>query len=590
VAGAARGQHGEVAGDEEPEQDEEPLHRARIFTRRAWDSQAGPARRIIPPVKTRTILVAFAVLAALAALAVVLALHHWHEPPPPPPPPVAKHDATPRPMAEPIHLSDVHATDSSQPSAFEVDGRVLATDTNIGIVNATVVFSGGGVDSDTLTTAGGRFHWSTKTPGTYQLSSLTAKGYLSYAPELGHSPIVFSARAGVHMSGISLFLTPGVDADQGHGKHARVDGPLGNISGKVVDEMGAPVEGAMVVASHGNVEERSQSEEDGAFTIADLPAGSYVVRASHPDWVAAQEPSISAGTINVQLKLTSGGSVSGQVTESESGQPIASFLVAALVRKGSIERGETKSMSFFDQQGHYLLTGLRAGTQCLTVIANGRGASDEKCVEVTVGNEAHADFSLSRGAALRGRVLDRASRAPIAHARVSLENALNVDTDLPLPVFASTETDDDGHFELDGLESGVHSLFITADGHHSRVVPGLHLDADHQPPDVDIDLLALTPGEAPSIESAGINAAVRSQGDDLVIVNCTPGGGADQAGLLAGDVITRVDGIELSTLTMQSGVEHLRGPEGSTVTVTIRRPPDTSTRDVVVTRKQVVNR
>jgi Carboxypeptidase regulatory-like domain/PDZ domain len=537
-------------------------------------------------VKTRIFFV------ALFVLGVALAIRAWHKPAPKPTPPapIAKHEAEPAPMAEPIHLSDVHAAPVTQPSAFEVDGQVLATDTNAGIVNASVVFAGAGAVSDTLTIAGGRFHWSTQTPGSYQLSSIVAKGYVSYAPELGHSPIVFSARAGVHMSGVTLFLTPGADADQGHGKRARGDGPLGTIAGKVVDEMGAPVQGAMVVASHGEVEERVQSEEDGAFTLADLPAGAYRVRASHPEWVAAEERGIAAGTNNLRLKLSAGGTVSGQVKESDSGKPIAAFLVAALVRKGAIERGETKSMSFFDQAGHYAITGLRAGMQCLTVIANGRGASDEQCVDVKVGSEAHADFSLSRGAQLRGRVLDRASRAPIVHARVALENALGVSDDLPLPVYASTETDSDGHFELDGLESGVRSIFVTADGHHSRVLPGLHLDPDHAPPDIDIDLIALQPGEAPSIESAGINASVRSQGDAVIIIGITPGGGADQAGLLVNDAIVRVDGIETSTLTMQSAIEHLRGPEGTTVTVSIRRPPSASTQDVVVTRKQVVNR
>ena len=174
-------------------------------------------------------------------------------------------------------------------------------------------------------------------------------------------------------------------------------------------------------------------------------------------------------------------------------------------------------------------------------------------------------------------------------ARVSLEQPFSNDEDLPLPVVASAETDAQGRFELSGLDTGVRSIFVTAAAHHSRVIPGLKLEADRAAAPIDIDLLATKPGETTRIESAGINAVVSADGDMLVLGALTPGGGADQAGLKPGDIIVRVDGTELSALGMQAGVEHLRGPEGSTVVVTIRRPPSDALVDVIVTRRRVVN-
>jgi carboxyl-terminal processing protease len=65
----------------------------------------------------------------------------------------------------------------------------------------------------------------------------------------------------------------------------------------------------------------------------------------------------------------------------------------------------------------------------------------------------------------------------------------------------------------------------------------------------------------------------RSDKGFVVIVEPpTPGSPAEKRGLRAGDVITRVNGEPVDEWTQDQVVEHLRGPRGTTVNVTIERP------------------
>jgi len=472
---------------------------------------------------------------------------------------------------------------------FSLSGRVVSSTSGLGIADALLVFADLRGASETRSAADGTFAWSTSLAGSYQLAAMNAKGYVSFAPQLGHSPVVVYARLGARVTGISLFLTPGTDPIEGLGAF---DGGVGGaleIRGTVVDPAGKAVPGALIVVGGDVALRRVLSDDEGRFTIGELTAGAYELRASHPDFTPADAHAVSAGRRELTLQLGSGGKIIGVAHEAESGKPIAAFTVIARLKKGAIERGVEKHASFFDVDGSYELPGVQPGTQCLSAIAVGRGATKERCIELSQGGEVRVDFELERGARLAGRVIDRESRAALVGARVSLEQPFGNDEDLPLPVVASAETDAQGRFELGGLDTGVRSIFVTAAAHHSRVIPGLKLEPDRAAPPIEIDLLATKPGEARRIESAGINAVVSANGDMLVLGALTPGGGADRAGLQPGDIIVRVDGVELSSLGMQAGVEHLRGPEGSTVMVSIRRPPSDALVDVIVTRRRVVN-
>jgi hypothetical protein len=97
----------------------------------------------------------------------------------------------------------------------------------------------------------------------------------------------------------------------------------GTIRGKAIDALGALVSGAAVTIINANgTQQTTQTNRDGAFTISNLPAGRYTVRASAPGFAAYEntEVEVSAGkvtSLDVMLVVT----VNEQVTV-ENQQPV----------------------------------------------------------------------------------------------------------------------------------------------------------------------------------------------------------------------------------------------------------------------------
>jgi carboxyl-terminal processing protease len=93
----------------------------------------------------------------------------------------------------------------------------------------------------------------------------------------------------------------------------------------------------------------------------------------------------------------------------------------------------------------------------------------------------------------------------------------------------------------------------------------------------------------------GIGAYLRFQEGEVAIDKPFRKSPAEQAGLLAGDVIVAVDGVQLAPLIegMADGeatakaAALIRGPKGSVVTLTLRRPPATESFEVAITRDEV---
>lgn len=500
-----------------------------------------------------------------------------------------------------LRLSDGRSDAIPERAArFELYGTVLSTTTNRPIANVEVTFSNGTTVYESRTRADGTFDWSTTTAGSYELIGLVARGYVAYVPEPGQGAVRFEARLGTRISEVTLFLTPGDDprlAERDKAPEHR-DEATTALVGRVIDPQDRPIEGVRVTALDPRHPIEAVSAKDGSFALNGLAARAYTLRATHADWVTVEQKDLwPVGTGHdgqgpIVLRMKPGGRVVGTVRDADTQKPVTAFTIVALVKKGAMERGEDRSSAFFDAEGKFVLRGLLPGPQCLQALAFGRAAAKEQCIEVKETGETTVAFLLGRGSQLSGRVTDRPTKAPIAGARVSTESARFDDGATPMAVASSVTTDADGRFTLTGLESGVRSIFVSASQHHSRVLPGLQLDPDHPPPPIEIDLLPTEgPDDEPKIESAGINAAVSAEGDDLVITMVSPGGGAAQAGLQPGDHVTRVDGVALAELkTMQGAVERMRGPEGSTVSLTIRRPPSDATFEVAVVRRRVVNR
>jgi hypothetical protein len=78
--------------------------------------------------------------------------------------------------------------------AFE--GSVLSRGTGVGIPGAEVTFSRGGAAASVRCAADGSFRFEPPEAGRWQLAAASAPGHAPFAPEWGHSPVVFDARPG----------------------------------------------------------------------------------------------------------------------------------------------------------------------------------------------------------------------------------------------------------------------------------------------------------------------------------------------------------------------------------------------------------
>lgn len=126
---------------------------------------------------------------------------------------------------------------------------------------------------------------------------------------------------------------------------------------------------------------------------------------------------------------------------------------------------------------------------------------------------------------------------------------------------------------------GDHDMGTAIDGSMNTLISGLgdrwsyYMDADGY----------TQQKESKDNAYVGIGATVSyPQGDGLLVESVVAGGPADQAGLKAGDTILSVDGTALTQENRQKGTELTRGPEGSSVVLSIRRTDGTETELTVV--------
>ncbi len=344
-----------------------------------------------------------------------------------------------------------------------------------------------------------------------------------------------------------------------------------SLSGTVEREGAGALAGALVTATGRGSDlaaAQAVTGADGRFTLRELPERGYLVTASAPGLAPARRVA-RAGTDDLVLRLSPGGSLAGRVRDRQSGAPVAPFLVTVL--HANLRRELARSLAVIDAEGRFAIDGLAPGPAEVVVSAPTHAPSPPVAVTIPEGGSpATVEVLLSPPAGLTGQVRDRVSRQPIAGAEVEAEGL--AERLAIFPVRQRALADAQGSFTLSGLPEGRVSLFARAEGHHARIVGGIALREGQVSGPLTIDLTPVAAGEEPQLEMAGIGAVLEPGEEGLRLRRLVEGGGAAEAGLLVDDLILRVDGRPVSELGFQGAIQALRGPEDSPIQLLVRRP------------------
>lgn len=567
----------------------------------------------------------------------------------------------------------VSATAIEDPSAGAgvLEGVVLNWETNEPVGEAELTFAHGESVSSTLTNSEGGFEFRAGRPGTYELATVTAEGFLPFAPEWGHSPIRLEARQGRRIRDIVIHLHPAVEfigsvvspqgapvegaevvmlsANQGQSAlaplqerftsdergeftfeaaagallearhedyapgrvridqraqyHKRVTVRLGtassallsdeSIAGVVIDGAGRPVDGALVVARaafrrarHLSRSSQALTDESGHYVLEGLDRGLYHISASFDGLMPAHRANIPVGSDDVELTLREGARLAGVVTDAATGEAVPGFSVVVERSLTALRRAPYRTESFFDAEGRYELGGLEPREYAISITSHGYAPSEPLSVSIPPNSSrVTANFTLSRGGNASGVIVDAETGGPVADAQVSLE-MVRGQSQTPVPVTARTVTDFNGRFEIRGLSPGRRSLIVNAEGYHRRMITGLEVSEDGSLGPLDVELSPTEEGEDPSLELTGIGAVLAPRRTALVVVRVIEEGGAAEVGLRPGDAILWVDGQPVEELGFTGAIERIRGPEGTTVRLNVRRANGEAF-DLVVPRRRV---
>ena len=235
------------------------------------------------------------------------------------------------------------------------------------------------------------------------------------------------------------------------------------VRGTIVDEAGVPLAGIPVqveqlqhetnfLAVHWQYQKivgepliaGGTTDHEGKFEIRLPSESSAVLGVVDPDWVkhrfAIVKSLDNAGTI----KLARATKIAGRVVDSRTGKPMANVGIHAQAIEPVLSGGwgETRT----DLEGKYVIGGLACSqfNVYTTPFADQRMLAPASTVTTSESGKTYeADFSLSVGQSLSGRVVDIVTGQPIPNQQVKCESPAR-----PGTAILTTESNDQGEFEL----------------------------------------------------------------------------------------------------------------------------------------------
>ena len=285
----------------------------------------------------------------------------------------------------------------------------------------------------------------------------------------------------------------------------------GSVTGVVHAPDGTPVAGARVAhhpsesipllgdlaASLGpnylNQVSRSGAETDehGRFRLTGITdEDEFLVVAAHDDYAPGIARGAHIGDQDVVVTLQPQATVHGVVVAKASGEPIPEFTASLLRTTFLVMKTPIAREAVSDRDGAFRFAGIPIDSYTLDIAADGYGPLQKSVRVPQSGRLDLGRLELDRAASVRGIVHDE-SGMPIANALVRKRRGAMADNPMLAMLMgsgASTRTDADGRFLLDGLAPGRLQLIANARGFASGRSERLKLAAGQQLDGVAIEL------------------------------------------------------------------------------------------------------
>lgn len=342
------------------------------------------------------------------------------------------------------------------------------------VMRAGAVVAGQVVGPDGKPVAGAQVEVERSTPGGVFLPPARSDGDGRYRLEgLEPGPRVLAATHSSHPKAVK-------DLDVQAGEN-RLDFQLGgghDVSGRVVDSAGQPVEGATLLLQFADWRNlpQARSGADGGFRFPGVGEGVYALSAERQGYASARMPEVRvAGPVGgLEVRLDRGGAIRGRLIGIDFSQLGQVMIMAGPVGAGPGGMAQGRA----DFQMEYRVDGVAAGEWHVIGYMAQDGRRAEGKVQVETGGEAvlDLDFSEKDGLTLSGRVVR--GGGPRTGVQVYVEGIQTRSS-------GSGQTNQDGAFRVSGLEPGSYTVSVMGFGSGISHQETVELTADR---DIVIEL------------------------------------------------------------------------------------------------------
>lgn len=319
-----------------------------------------------------------------------------------------------------------------------------------------------------------------------------------------------------------------------------------SIAGKVVDSDGAAVADARVVAelAEGNVpafesgtqDPATTTSVDGHFAIDDLLAGTYALRARSAAGVEATLTGIRAGRTDITLVVPAAGTIEVTTVGFKTTPQVTA------VRTGAWNAPTTA----VGGGGTFALRNLSPGSY--TVVARTGAEAASAVVDVTAGKTSRATLTSAGSGVVAGHVREFRTGKPVEGMTCRALPRTGT-TATAFPPGEGARTDAQGAFVITAAPAGT--ITVRCDGLWRNYSDGIRLItlAASQRAEIDVKVVEIT-GQ-PSVTFAGFGADFDPGLLVPRLVEVKPGGPAAAGGLLEGDMVTTVDGLAVTEVSVR---------------------------------------